>query len=204
MRKTFYKVFILLLIIALGQCSDKHHGQKTNWPCFKGDNLRTSAASDPGPGKAPEIAWLCNLQMKITSSPVIYDYCLYCGADSGLIAINIKNDETLWFFKTDGKVFSTPAADRNSIFFGSWDKNFYALDRLTGNRLWSFSDTGAFSSSPLIDGDLVYVGNYGGQVYAFNKHDGKTAWSYKANHWVVSSPAVLGEKLFIVIFVLLK
>ncbi|MGK2861691.1 MAG: PQQ-binding-like beta-propeller repeat protein [Chitinophagaceae bacterium] len=79
-----------------------------------------------------------------------------------------------------------------SIFFGSSDNNFYALDIKTGFLKWKFSGTHSFAySSATYKEGIVYVGGIDSYVYAFNATNGTIIWRYKAGDTGIESDAVI-------------
>ena len=68
-----------------------------------------------------------------------------------------------WSFAAQGEINSSPAlsADESTIYFGSTDKNVYALDATTGAKKWSFptGDNTPYSSPAISpDGATIYIG----------------------------------------------
>jgi outer membrane protein assembly factor BamB len=82
---------------------------------------------------------------------------------------------------------------RQTIFIGSCDGKFYAVEARTGKVIWSFDThtdgaVGAFETVPLLRGDLVIAGTSGtcsaepsGYLYALNQDTGKARWKIKVS-----------------------
>ena len=51
-------------------------------------------------------------------------------------SFNGQPKEFAWSFKTGGAVRSTPLFSDGRVFFGSADKNFYAIDSKNGDLIW--------------------------------------------------------------------
>lgn len=84
-----------------------------------------------------------------------------------------------WAFRTDGWVLSSPAVSGGVVYFGSDDKNLYALDASTGAEKWKFSTGGLVRSSPAVVTDTVYFGSYDGIFYALDATTGKPKWKFE-------------------------
>ena len=56
-------------------------------------------------------------------------------------------NQTLWTYKTGGRVWSSPAVTDGVLFVGSFDKNMYALDATKGTYEWKFSTGGGLKRS---------------------------------------------------------
>jgi outer membrane protein assembly factor BamB len=91
-----------------------------------------------------------------------------------------------WKFKTNSKVFSSPAVDGGTVYFGSADHHVYAVNAADGSLRWKYRTSGGVNSSPAVSGSLVYVISRDGNLYAINTADGKVNWQFRT----------LGEKRF--------
>jgi len=63
---------------------------------------------------------------------------------SNTTALNTTNVHTLvpkWFFKTGDAVTANPVVVGNRVYVGSWDGNFYAIDKDSGKQVWKFAIT---------------------------------------------------------------
>ncbi len=85
---------------------------------------------------------------------------------------------------------SSPALGADgTIYFGSWDKSFYALNP-DGSRKWQFETGGEIVSSPAIDADgRVFFGSHDGKFYALSPA-GTRLWDYQTGGPILSSPAI--------------
>jgi outer membrane protein assembly factor BamB len=80
-----------------------------------------------------------------------------------------------------------------AIYFGSWDKNFYALNP-DGTLRWHFQTAGEIVSSPTIGaGGMIYFGSHDGKLYAVAA-DGTKQWQFPTGGPILSSPAINGEQ----------
>ncbi len=87
-------------------------------------------------------------------------------------------------------VDSSPAlAHDGTIYFGSWDKSFYALNT-DGKKQWQFSTAGEIVSSPAIGADgTIYFGSHDRKFYALAP-DGHKKWEFATGGPILSSPAL--------------
>jgi PQQ-like domain len=69
-----------------------------------------------------------------------------------------------WFFATGDAVTANPIVVGSTLYVGSWDGHFYALDRVTGQARWKFEIApqpavtprpGEFPRDPSSDGGLI-------------------------------------------------
>jgi outer membrane protein assembly factor BamB len=52
------------------------------------------------------------------------------------------------------------------VYVGSWDKNLYAIDAITGLEKWRFKTGGEMYSSPAVSNGVIYVGSNDRFLYA--------------------------------------
>jgi len=87
-------------------------------------------------------------------------------------------------------VDASPALDTNGVvYFGSWDKNFYALN-LDGSKKWQFPTAGEIVSSAAIGSDgTIYFGSHDKSFYALTP-GGQKRWNFATGGPIISSPAL--------------
>ena len=130
----------------------------------------------------------------------IFTFCLFLAS-----AFAYSDDADLkWSFKTGERVYSSPLIDGSTVYFGSGDHHFYALDKETGERLWEVETLGAVHSSAAIHGNLIYFGSADGNLYALDKNNGTIVWKFASGgekmyglwDYYLSSPAVDNNKVY--------
>lgn len=88
----------------------------------------------------------------------------------------VNAGDPIWAFETGGQIWSTPVVNGETIFFGSDDGNFYALDLSSGEEIWRFSTDGLVRSRGAIcDGKVVFAGD-DGLLYALDPVSGAVVW----------------------------
>lgn len=124
-----------------------------------------------------------------------------------IFAINFTTtaqENVLWKFKTENRVYSSPIIDNDFIYFGSGDSTFYALNKKTGKLAWKYKTQGEVHSSPSIKNNTVFFGSADGNLYALNKQTGKIIWKFKSNgekmyglwDYYLSSPKINGNTVY--------
>jgi outer membrane protein assembly factor BamB len=83
-----------------------------------------------------------------------------------------------WKFKTGGAIVSSPAISAGTVYFGSADHTFYAVDEQTGQLRWKFATQGRVNSSPAVAAGRVYFGSYDGTFYALDAASGALQWKF--------------------------
>lgn len=74
-----------------------------------------------------------------------------------------------WLYKLEGGVISSPAISDKTLYLGSTNGMFFAINIDDGTRVWNHKTGGSIISSPLINGDTVYFGSVDNYFYALNK-----------------------------------
>jgi serine/threonine-protein kinase len=124
---------------------------------------------------------------------------IYSTADDGkLYAIRTKDGSTAWSYATGatGVISSSPTYQNGVIYFGSPDKNIYALNA-DGTLKWKYPTGNDVRSSPAISNNIVYCGSDDGKLYALNASTGSLLWSFAAGIDGEYSPTISNGKVFI-------
>jgi outer membrane protein assembly factor BamB len=128
-------------------------------------------------------------------------------AHSGVGQSGPTNFTLRWSFATGGAVVSSPTVADGRAYFGSQDKNIYAVDARTGSFIWRFTTLDRIESSPAVANGKVFTGADDGNVYCLDAFNGSLIWVTSAggnlfavfNAAVIlrSSPIVVGDKLYV-------
>ena len=103
-----------------------------------------------------------------------------------------------WSFETNGPVRSSPVVVDGTLFIGSNDGNFYAVNAKTGAEKWRFKTKKPIVSSGAVVGKLVIFGSKNGKLYALDRSTGEERWSYSHEEGkeIRSAPAVAYGAVF--------
>ena len=83
-----------------------------------------------------------------------------------------------WKFATKGKVIASPALASGTLYIGSTDGNFYALDAASGAQRWKFETHARIVSSAAVADGTVYFSSYDHHFYALDAATGTLKWKY--------------------------
>lgn len=130
-------------------------------------------------------------------------FLIFCCCFSSVFAAS-DDESLLWKFKTDGRIYSSPAIDGDLIYFGSGDNYLYALIKGTGEKQWAFETAGAVHSSATVKDNLLYFGSADGKLYALEKTTGEMIWQFSSAgektyglwDYYLSSPIVENDTVF--------
>ncbi len=114
-------------------------------------------------------------------------------------------DKSKWKFQTGDVVHASPALADGTLFVGSWDSYFYALDAASGREKWRFK-TGedkeiynqvGLQASPAVSDGTVYFGCRDSNFYAVDAKSGEKKWAFNnKGSWVIGSAAVKDGKVY--------
>ena len=116
------------------------------------------------------------------------DYKLHAVADNG---------NYLWSFATGGRVYSSPLAVGDDVFFGSDDGRLYKTDVDSGILIWEFVTGGKIRGAPALAGGRVFVASWDGFLYAVEAESGRQVWKSAIGKFTRATPAVLGNRVFL-------
>ena len=94
--------------------------------------------------------------------------------------------------------FNPPVVIGNTIYFGSDDGNFYALDVESGHMRWVFRSGAEINSIPYADQHKVYFGSQDGRLYALFRETGEVAWTFQTQSQINSQVQRYGDYIIFV------
>jgi len=140
--------------------------------------------------------------------------------ETGINSTNVSSLKTKWTYATGGEISASPAVATingvSTVFIGSWNGVFSAINAVTGQLIWSFTvdfltnrcnaaqNWCRIGSSAAVDtaNNLVFFGSYNSFLYALNATTGKLVWKQSvgrsvAGYEVWSSPAVYNGMVYV-------
>jgi outer membrane protein assembly factor BamB len=100
------------------------------------------------------------------SSPAIAFGRVYAARDDGTVfAFDLRDGSVDWSFPTHNFVYGSPAVAEvpgtpPSVYIGSYDEHFYALDARSGKQRWRFDVGGAVPGTATVIGHTVYTSSF--------------------------------------------
>lgn len=160
------------------------------------------------------VRWRGRTEGRIHSSPAIHHGTAFVGSfDGSVYAFDLQSGERRWRFDTEGRsldseavgfdrrsIIASPAVTDSTVYIGSRDGSFYAIDSGTGRLRWKVAhDGGSWSiSSPGVDGGMVYDASSDARfVHALSARTGERTWRTSTPGPVWSSPALAGRTLYV-------
>ena len=159
---------------------------------------------------------------KVFFSPVIFFACIACRAQQHggakmfrdnsshfkLAMAETKSvyDTKAWSFFAEAPIRSTPLVNGNSIFVGTAQGKFFAINKTTAKQVWQYNTGFAINSSAASQDGKVFFSDNKQTVYALKEATGQLLWKFnmggkQAYPWrfdyFYSSPTLYENKLII-------
>ena len=175
------------------------------------------------------LKWKFNAHGDIGSSPAVSGGSVFVvSLDGNLYALDAATGNQRWAFKTQGEsrhsgagmgyaipetevmpdpwdlFLSSPSVAGETVFFGSGDKNVYAVNASDGSVRWKFMTGGVVHGSPAVDAGTVYIGSFDSFLYALDAASGSLVWKFKTGDddkahlmtGIAGSPAVANGTVY--------
>jgi outer membrane protein assembly factor BamB len=91
-----------------------------------------------------------------------------------------------------------PVVMGDTIYFGSDDGNFYALDAESGYMRWVFKSGAEINSIPYADKEQIYFGSKDGKLYALSRETGQEIWNFPVYSQINSQVERYGDYIIFV------
>jgi outer membrane protein assembly factor BamB len=114
-----------------------------------------------------------------------------------LRAYKTEDGSFLWEFEpekngTAGFPISDPTVANGRVFFGSHDKQVYAVST-AGVKLWNCTTEEVPTTSPTVAYGLVFIGSNDNVLHALDELNGTRIWSYKITTTTVASGTAMSK-----------
>jgi outer membrane protein assembly factor BamB len=108
----------------------------------------------------------------------------------------VASGKRVWSYGT-GNIIESPVVVANGVvYFGSTDKNVYAVNARSGARAWSYPAGDAVQTGIAVAGGAVYASSFEGDLYRLDASSGTKIWTYPAQSVSVASVAVAGGTVY--------
>lgn len=114
-----------------------------------------------------------------------------------------------WSIKLDAHFQSSPVMMKDTLYFGSEEGRFYAVDANNGKTVWQTDFPGKIRSSAAVLEDDLYFTDTTSTLYALERETGKLKWKQKLDDslkdeglpdlwdYYIGSPAVDGDYIYV-------
>ena len=124
-------------------------------------------------------------------------YAVYANTNGIIVALDRNTGAVRWKYRTNGKVYATPAVFRGKVVCASTDSTVYCLSLETGRPVWKFKTGKSIVASPAINGNSVYLGSSEGTFRSFDLVSGKLSWKFDSvKNFVECRPLVYKDRVY--------
>lgn len=123
---------------------------------------------------------------------------IYVAATDGVLyALDMNNGKSVWQFKADGQLVSSPLLAGNRIYCASAEGATYCLSAADGKMIWRYDGSGIQVCCPALQGDVLLISSLDGSLKCLSATDGALYWTYKTESGIVSSPQTAENTIFV-------
>ncbi len=116
------------------------------------------------------------LQPAVITPQVQKDILISGNSIDGIQAFHAKSGNSLWKLPLKNGLEGVTFDDKNNVYFGADNGQFYHLNGLTGEVIWSFSLGSESVSSPLIQGNFIFHTTMNGSLFCIERETGRVLW----------------------------
>jgi len=84
-----------------------------------------------------------------------------------------------WQFHSKAAVLSSPTVSGDTVYVGSSDHKFYAIDLASGLQKWEFKTGGRVQGSAAVSNGTVFFESYDSNFYCLDAATGQLKWKFK-------------------------
>lgn len=130
---------------------------------------------------------------------VVDNRAFVAGCDGGLHVVNLDDGTEISSVSIESPTGVTPAVVGETVFVGTEQSGFFAIDWKESRVKWQFQTEGTASirSCPAVTKGHVIFGAQDRTVYSLDPKNGKKNWSRTLKSKIDSSPVIVGERVFV-------
>ncbi len=129
---------------------------------------------------------------------------LYLGTVEGDVhCVRATDGALVWTHATNGGIYPAPATDADTVYTGSWDGHYYALDRETGVPRWAYHLGGhPDSAAPILWKGKLIIQALSKYIDAVDVRTGQSVWKFSVppGFDINATPAAHGDRIFLSLF----
>ena len=105
----------------------------------------------------------------------------------------ITSPRIAWSFDAGAPISGDAGVYDNTVYFGTDDGVFFALDFDSGEEVWRFTGEDVIESEPAITEDSVFIGASDGRFYALDRATGAVRWEAEFLDKVVAGANIVND-----------
>ena len=145
-KKILYSLLLMTFLFSMGSQAFASNASD-NWPMFRHDLTHAGYSSSTPTTVTSALLWNFTTNIPVSASPTIVDGKVYIGSLGGIAyCLNALDGSQIWNYtvqaRTQGHyggggpaIGSSMAVAGGYVYFGSYDRNVYCLDAVTGEKV---------------------------------------------------------------------
>ena len=122
-------------------------------------------------------------------------YILFGSSDGTSYMLDLDGN-LVWSKKTEKKLSIMTIHD-DTIYAGSHENEFYALELMTGFTKWKLSVNSPVTCKPIVKDDILYLTSMENTVYVIDIKNKNVLKTFRANGPITSTIAILGNVIYV-------
>ncbi|MFA6913312.1 MAG: PQQ-binding-like beta-propeller repeat protein, partial [Proteiniphilum sp.] len=128
---------------------------------------------------------------------LVGDKLCYTNTAGEIKVVESSSGKLQWSFRTQGKIYATPALHENIFWCASSDSYLYGLEMATGSMRFKLKNNKAVVSSPVCAANKVMLAGGDGHCRAWDVATGSLLWDFDSvKNFVVTRPLVKDGVIF--------
>ncbi len=162
-------------------------------------------------GESGLSVWVYPLEDKLDYPPRAYTYPVELrAANPDELYFITKNDDLVglddrygaknFSVQLDFPASTSPVADQENVFIGSWNRRFYAINKKTRLEQWSYITDDSLTAEPTVGDANVYFGSEDNNVYSMTRGGGYIpgrSWRQQTGGRITAPPLLYGDRIFV-------
>lgn len=130
------------------------------------------------------------------STPLVTTWGIVAGHRTGAALCDLSTSQVVPLPLPASEMFATPVADRNDVYFGSYDGQVFGVDLKNRQISWSANVGDCVLGALALDGNDLVVTSKNGQVTLLDRRTGAQDWTFRSGkpiygHALLADDAVI-------------
>jgi len=141
--------------------------------------------------------WKVELDAQSHTTPAFGNGFTVVGDDEGKVYAVDSSAHIVWKFSTESAVRAGVVVADETVYVGSTDHSFYAINLADGKEKWKFVSGGRIYNTAAVSAEQVIFGGTDHKVYCLNRQEGSLLWTFAAKTIIGTAPLIANDKVFV-------
>lgn len=141
--------------------------------------------------------WKVKLDAQSHTTPAFGNGLVVVGDDEGKVYAVNSAAKIVWNFSTESAIRADIVVADETVYVGSTDRSFYAINLADGKEQWKFVSGGRIYNAAAVSADRVVFGGTDHKVYCLDRQEGGLLWTFTAKSIIGTAPLIANDKVFV-------